>query len=186
VKWFEDQGPAIAEDRAALVDKNRLKDFKVPDPGAEGRMHDRVRSIEICLNELAGETSIVGWVEGPMALAQELRGLNNIMTDVLDDPGFVRDLMDFTSQVAIEYAAAQIDAGADTIGMSDAAASMLGPQHYTDFVLPWQQRVFGSVRQAHPEVVLRQHMCGNVTRLTPHMATLPVDIYELDSSTNLA
>ena len=127
VKWFEDQGPVIAEERAALFDKARLNEFAVPDPHREGRMQDRIRSIEICLRELGGETSIVGWVEGPLALAQELRGLNRIMTDIVDDPTFVRDLMDFTSEVAIVYAVAQIEAGADTIGMSDAAASMLGP-----------------------------------------------------------
>jgi MtaA/CmuA family methyltransferase len=186
VKWFEDQGPAIAEDRAALLDKARLAELKVPDPHAEGRMHDRIRSIEICFEALQGETSIVGWVEGPMALAQELRGLNNVMTDVLDDPIFVRDLMDFTSEVAIVYAAAQIEAGADTIGMSDAAASMLGPRHYSDFVRPWQERIFTSLRQAHPDIILRQHMCGNITRLTPQMAALPVDIYEIDFPTDLA
>jgi MtaA/CmuA family methyltransferase len=186
VKWFEDQGPVINEERAALVDKARLNELKVPGPHREGRMHDRVRAIEICLEELRGETSIVGWVEGPLALAQELRGLTRIMTDIVDDPGFVRDLMDFTSEVAIVYAAAQIEAGADTIGMSDAAASMIGPRHYRDLVLPWQRRVLQSVRDAHPEVILRQHMCGNVDALIPQMATLPVDIYELDFPTNLA
>jgi uroporphyrinogen-III decarboxylase len=108
------------------------------------------------------------------------------MTDVVDDPAFVRDLMDFTSEVAIVYAAAQIEAGADTIGMSDAAASMIGPRHYRDLVLPWQRRTLQTVRDAHPEVILRQHMCGNVDALIPQMATLPVDIYELDFPTNLA
>jgi MtaA/CmuA family methyltransferase len=186
VKWFADQGPAIDEDRAALSDKARLKEFAVPDPHREGRMHDRIRSIEICLQELGGEVSIVGWVEGPLALAQELRGLNRIMTDMLDDPGFVRDLMDFTSEVAIVYAAAQIEAGADTIGMSDAAASMIGPHHYRDLVLPWQRHILQSVRGSHPEVILRQHMCGNVGPLVPQMATLPTDIYELDFPTDLA
>ncbi|MGA2804581.1 MAG: uroporphyrinogen decarboxylase family protein [Acidimicrobiales bacterium] len=185
VKWFEDQGPAIAEERAALLDKARLNEFAVPDPHREGRMQDRIRSIEICLRELGGETSIVGWVEGPLALAQELRGLNRIMTDIVDDPTFVRDLMDFTSEVAIVYAIAQIEAGADTIGISDAAASMLGPGHYRDLVLPWQRRILQSVRDVHPEVMLRQHMCGNVARLIPDMATLPVDIYELDFPTDL-
>jgi MtaA/CmuA family methyltransferase len=186
VKWFEDQGPAIREERAALLDKARLNQFTVPDPHREGRMLDRIRSIEICLEELSGETSIVGWVEGPLALAQELRGLNRIMTDVVDDPSFVRDLMDFTSEVAIVYATAQIEAGADTIGMSDAAASMIGPRHYRDLLLPWQRRVLQSIRDNHPEVMLRQHMCGNVGRLIPQMATLPVDIYELDFPTDLA
>jgi MtaA/CmuA family methyltransferase len=185
VKWFEDQGPVINEERAALLDKARLSEFTVPDPYHEGRMYDRIRSVEICLEELGGETSIVGWVEGPLALAQELRGLNRIMTDVVDDPAFVRDLMDFTSEVAIVYAGAQIEAGADTIGMSDAAASMIGPRHYRDLVQPWQQRVFQAVRDAHPEVILRQHMCGNVDALISQMATLPVDIYEIDFPANL-
>jgi MtaA/CmuA family methyltransferase len=185
VKWFEDQGPAILEQQAALVDKARLNEFTVPDPHRKGRMQDRIHSIEICLRELGGETSIVGWVEGPLALAQELRGLNRIMTDIVDDPSFVHDLMDFTSEVAIAYAAAQIEAGADTIGMSDAAASMIGPRHYRDLVLPWQRRILQSIRDAHPEVIIRQHMCGNVARLIPDMATLPVDIYELDFPTNL-
>ena len=114
VKWFEDQGPVIDEQRAALLDKARLDGRKVPDPHREGRMHDRIRAIEICRHELRGETSVVGWVEGPLALAQELRGLTRVMTDVVDDPAFVRDLMDFTSEAAIVYAAAQIEAGADT------------------------------------------------------------------------
>jgi MtaA/CmuA family methyltransferase len=186
VKWFADQGPVINEERAALLDKARLKEFAVPDPHRHGRMHDRIRAIEICRQELGGETSIVGWVEGPLALAQELRGLNRLMVDVLDDPSFVRDLMDFTSEVAIVYAAAQIEAGADTIGMSDAAASMIGPRHYRDLVLPWQRRILQSIRETRPDVILRQHMCGNVDALIPQMATLPVDISELDFPTNLA
>jgi MtaA/CmuA family methyltransferase len=186
VKWLEDQGPAIREERAALLDKARLSEFRMPDPHAEGRMHDRIQAIEICAQELRGETSVVGWVEGPLALAQELRGLTRIMTDIVDDHAFVRDLMDFTSEVAIVYASAQIEAGADTIGMSDAAASMIGPRHYGNFVLPWQRRVLQSIRDRHPGVVLRLHMCGNVGPLIPQMATLPVDIYELDFPTGLA
>ena len=186
VGWFENQGPAIREERAALLDKSRLKTFKLPDLHAGGRMHDRLRAIEICKREMGSEKSIVGWVEGPLALAAELRGLNRIMTDFLDDPAFVRDLMDFTAEVAILYAAAQIGEGADTIGMSDAAASMIGPQHYKNFLHPWQRRVLESIRAAHPEVILRLHMCGTTDRLIPLMCTLPVDIYELDSPVNLA
>jgi MtaA/CmuA family methyltransferase len=185
VGWFENQGPAIREERAALLDKARLKEFKVPDPMGGGRMHDRIRSIDICRKELCGETSIVGWIEGPLALAAELRGLSHVMTDFLDDPEFVQDLMDFTSEVAIIYAAAQIEAGADTIGMSDAAASMIGPRHYGKFLLPWQRRVLESIRNSHPETILRLHMCGNTDPLIAQMATLPIDIYELDFPVNL-
>jgi len=32
VDWFDDQGPVINEERAALLDMSRLKSFEVPDP----------------------------------------------------------------------------------------------------------------------------------------------------------
>ena len=69
--------------------------------------------------------SIVGWVEGPLALAAEMRGLSALMMDTYEDPGFLDDLFDFTSSVGMAYWKPQVEAGADTIGMSDAAASMM-------------------------------------------------------------
>src|ERR1017187_4736626 len=129
INWYQDQGPAIFEERAALVDKSRLKSFAIPDPLGGGRMHDRIKGIEIMHREFGGEVSIVGWVEGPLALAAELRGLTRSMTDFLDDAAFMKDLLDFTAEVAVVYAEAEIQAGADTTGMSDAAASMMGPKY---------------------------------------------------------
>jgi MtaA/CmuA family methyltransferase len=186
VEWFPDQGPAINEDRAALADKARLLAFRVPDPLGGGRMHDRVRSIELMRREAGPGMSIVGWVEGPLALAAELRGLNALMLDFLDDPGFAHDLLAFCAEVAIAYAPAQIAAGADTIGMSDAAASMIGPQRYADFVWPQQLRVLDSLRARHPGVLRRVHMCGRTDPLFSKMGELPADLYEIDFPANLA
>jgi MtaA/CmuA family methyltransferase len=186
VDWFPDQGPAINEGRAALSDKLKLKSFRLPDPLAGGRMKDRVDSIALMRREAGPGMSIVGWVEGPLALAQELRGLSNIMTDFFDDPAFVRDLLDFTAEVAVSYARAQIEAGADTIGMSDAAASMIGPDFYRDFLHPRQNRVLSSIRAASPKTITRLHMCGNTDALFSKMRDLPVDIYEIDFPANFA
>src|SRR5208283_2417296 len=101
INWYEDQGPAICEARAALLDKARLKTFRIPDPFGGGRMHDRIKGIEVMHKEFGGEVSIVGWVEGPLALAAELRGLTRSMTDFVDDPPFMKDLLDFTAEVAV-------------------------------------------------------------------------------------
>lgn len=185
VDWLVDQGPAINEARAALTDKRRLRKFRLPDPLGGGRMHDRVRAIEIMRRAAGPGMSIVGWVEGPLALAQELRGLNNIMVDFIDDPGFVKDLLHFTADVAIGYAPAQIAAGADTIGMSDAAASMIGPRLYEEFLWPEQKRVFDHLRGKHPDTIRRLHMCGRTDDLIPRMRELPADIYEIDFPSDL-
>jgi len=185
IAWFEDQGPVIDEDRVALLDPARLKTFQIPDPLGGGRMHDRITSIEMMYREVGGHRSIVGWVEGPLALAQELRGLNHIMMDFVEDPGFVDDLLDFSADVAIPYAYAQIAAGVDTIGMSDAAASLIGPVHYRRFVQPRQKRVLAAIKAKHPEIVTRLHMCGQTNPLFEAMAELPADIFELDFPVDL-
>lgn len=185
VVWLPDQGPAINEDRAALADKERLKSFRVPDPLGGGRMHDRVKSIALMRERAGPGMSIVGWVEGPLALAAELRGLNTIMLDFVDDPEFVHDLLAFCADVALAYAPAQIAAGADTIGMSDAAAGLIGPKLYTEFVWPEQRRVFATLRARYPDVLLRLHMCGRTDKLFPRMAELPADIYEIDFPASL-
>lgn len=186
VDWFPDQGPAINEERAALADKERLRTFRVPDPLGGGRMHDRVIAIAQMRREAGPGVSIVGWVEGPLALAAELRGINAFMLDLLDDPAFAHALLDFCAEVAIAYAPAQVAAGADTIGMSDAAASLIGPVLYGEFVQPRQRRVLESLRARHPEVLRRVHMCGRTDPLFALMAQLPADLYEIDFPADLA
>jgi MtaA/CmuA family methyltransferase len=186
VDWFPDQGPAINEERAALVDKTRLKTFRLPDPLGGGRMFDRIRGIARMREKAGPGLPIVGWIEGPLALGQELRGLNNVMVDFIEDPAFVRDLLAFTADVALAYWLPQVEAGADTIGMSDAAASMIGPALYEAFLFPEQRRVLAEIKRRRPDVITRLHMCGRTDPLLRKMRELPADIFELDFPVDLA
>ena len=95
VQFFDDQPPAIDEVHALLADKTALAGLKMPDPLGGGRMHDRVRAAALLSQRTAGERLVEGWIEGPCAEAADLRGINRLMTDFFDDPGFVRDLFAF-------------------------------------------------------------------------------------------
>ena len=183
VRWFADQPPAIDETRAALREKTTLKTLRRPEPARRGRMHDRVQSIEIMRAEAGPGAVVVGWVEGALALAAELRGINAIMMDMVDDPGFVEEVMDLAAEVAIEFAEVQVAAGADSIGMSDAAASLMGPPFYRDLLWPRQQRILSAIRGMG--AMTRLHMCGRTDDLLEEMGRLPVDVYELDFMTHL-
>ncbi len=184
VQWFHDQPPAIIEEAAALSDKARLRTFKKPNASKPGRMNDRIKAIEILVREAKGETEIVGWVEGALALAAELRGINNVMYDFTDDPDFVDELLDYCAEVAIDYAKIQADAGVDSIGMSDAAASLIGPDLYRKHLFPRQLRILSAIRSYG--VMTRCHMCGCTDSLLPLMRELPVDVYEVDFKTDTA
>src|SRR5947208_16571490 len=71
VEWFDDQPPAIIENRALLGDKSALARMKLPDPSSGERMSDRVRAIEL-LRQAAGTDKLVeGWIEGPCAMAAD-------------------------------------------------------------------------------------------------------------------
>lgn len=185
VDWFDDQGPAINENRAALAEPSLLKAFRLPSIAPGSRMHDRIIGIEAMRKMVGQELSIVGWVEGPLALAAELRGINALMMDFIEDEPFVCDLLDFCAEVAMAYAGPQIEAGADTIGMSDAAASMISPELYRRILFPRQQRVYESIKTRYPQVLTRSHMCGNTTALAGTMNGLSADIFEIDFPASL-
>jgi uroporphyrinogen-III decarboxylase len=47
VQWYDDQPPALVEDDSLLAEKGKLAPLKPIDPLGEGRMHDRIRAIEL-------------------------------------------------------------------------------------------------------------------------------------------
>jgi len=56
------------------------------------------------------------------------------MLDFFDNTQFIHDLFSFVTDLGLRFAEAQIAAGADVIGIGDAAASLIGPGLYTEFV----------------------------------------------------
>ena len=145
IEWFEDQPPAINESKALIHDKAVLSGLALPDPAA-GRMNDRVCAVRM-LAQKTGATRIVeGWVEGPCAMAADLRGLNTLMLDFGDDPDFVEALFAYAVRMELNFAQAQVDAGAPLIGVGDAAASLVGPRIYQNFVLPFEKRLLAGIR----------------------------------------
>jgi MtaA/CmuA family methyltransferase len=179
IEWFDHQPPAIVESRALLADKLRLASLKLPDPAAAPRMSDRLQAVR-GLRELAGPEKIVeGWVEGPCAMAADLRGLNTLMLDFTDDPEFVRDLFSFTVEMELSFARAQIAAGADLIGVGDAAASLVGPARYAAFVQPFESALIAGIHAAGARA--RLHICGSTRKLFHAMAHVGADIVDLDS-----
>ncbi len=178
VKFFDDQPPAIDEAHALLADKSALRKLRIPDPLGGGRMHDRVQAAALLRERIGSQKLIEGWIEGPCAEAADLRGINRLMTDFFDDPPFVLDLFEHILDMELRFAKAQVEAGIDLMGIGDAAASLVGPQIYEEFVLPYEQRLVDGVHALGAKV--RLHICGNTRRIVGGMGRLGCEIVDLD------
>jgi len=183
VVWFDDQPTAHDASHALIKARSDLRRLDPPDPYA-GRMLDRVRGAERFKERVGGQIPILGWVEGPMAEAADLRGMNAIMFDLTDDPGFCRDLFDFVVEMELRFARAQIDAGVDIMGIGDAAASLIGPRFYHDNVFDYEQRLVDGIRGMGCPV--RLHICGRIDHLLDDIARLDVDMIDIDHLTDLS
>ena len=178
VNFYDDQPPAIDEADALLSDKNRLARLQAPDPAEGRRMSDRLAAVDALKREVGCQLLVEGWIEGPCAEAADLRGINNLMLDFFDDPPFVRDLLEFVVEMELKFAQAQVDAGADLMGIGDAASSLVGPRIYQEFIWNLQQRLVQGVQEMG--VPVRLHICGNTRPLLGRMGELGCEIVDLD------
>lgn len=166
-----------------LSDTTDLSTLSQPEPLKSERMLDRVRAAGLYHKEHNGEYSILGWVEGPAAEAADLRDMTNFYLDLMDDGDFSNELMHCCTEVAIEFARAQIEAGADTIGVGDAIASQVGADIYEELILPHEQRLVAAIHGMGGKVKL--HICGNIAHLLPGIASLGIDVLDVDHMVDL-
>jgi MtaA/CmuA family methyltransferase len=170
-------------ERHPLEDRPDLGGLARPSPVSSERMRDRVDAIRRFKAEVGGELSILGWIEGPAAEAADLRRPENFFMDLVDDEVYVGELMDLCTDVGLEFARAQVEAGADTIGVGDAVASQVSPAAYETLILPRERRLVSGIKAMGAKV--RMHICGNITRLLPGLASLDLDVLDVDHMVDL-
>ncbi|NDJ77286.1 MAG: hypothetical protein GYB65_13610 [Chloroflexi bacterium] len=168
-----------------LQNPDDLASLPTPDPNKPGsRMRDRVDAIRLFHERAGGQVPIQGWVEGALAEAADLRGVTAIMYDLYDRAEWLEELLEHCVETAINFAVAQVEAGATIIGLGDAIASQVGPRAYRRFALPYEQRIFQAVRDAG--AIPRLHICGDTTRIVKDMAHSGAQIIDLDWQVDLA
>ncbi len=152
--------------------------LRVKDPSACARMNDRLLAVRRYAEYARKECAVQGWVEGGFAEACDLRDLNNMMMDIFDEPEAAAELLDICTRQAIAFATAQIAAGADIVGIGDAAASLIGPAMYEEFALPYEKRIVEAIHQAGGKAKL--HICGDISGLLELVTETGADLIDCD------
>ncbi len=155
-----------------------IETLKVIDPDSGRRMHDRLEAVRKMKAKAGKDIPVVGWVEGALAECCDLMHMQEVFINLLDEPEAMEELIDICTRQGILFAKAQVEAGADIIGIGDAATSLIGPDLYEEFVLPYQQKMIKAVHDAGAKVKL--HICGNINPVMHLVAQTGADMVDMD------
>jgi len=155
-----------------------IKKIKVVEPLSSERMLDRIKAVELFRKEIGDDVPILGWIEGAFAEACDVRGVENVMMDTIDNPEFLFELLDIIVEVETKFAIEQIKAGAESIGIGESVGSLVSEKTYRRFALPCMKKMIDIIHEFKAKV--RLHICGDITHLLGLIGELNVDIVDLD------
>jgi MtaA/CmuA family methyltransferase len=158
-----------------IGDLNKLKliDWK-GNSRAKGRIDQCARYKELC----GGEKIICGWVEGPVAEYCDLRSMGNAFLDFYDEPEKVEKSIAIILENARNFITEQVKAGANCIGIGDAACSQTGRDIYLEFAFEGEKMLVEHIHSLG--AVAKLHICGNTTAIIPDMIATGADIIDID------
>ena len=138
-------------------------------------------ALRILRQELGNQVVIVGKVMGPWSLSYHLMGIEEFLANTILEPDRCRRSIETLKSVTIEFAKAQVQAGADIICLADhATGGMVSPIAYRDFLLPVHQEI---VAEVGCPIVL--HCCGNTTDRLEYFSQAGFDCYHFESQVKL-
>lgn len=152
--------------------------LKIVSPSKSRRMNDRLEAVRFLADHSRGEACVAGWVEGAVAESCDLMDMSEFMINMIDEPEAINHLLEICMQQSAKFALEQIEAGAALIGIGDAASSLIGPDLYEEFALPYQQKLIEQIHNAGAKVKL--HICGNLNPVLDLVARTGADIVDLD------
>ncbi len=161
-----------------IRERDDVKKLAVFDPHTSERPRQRLECIRAEKAALGDKVAVCGWVEGPIAQYSDLRDLQPACIDLIDDPLMFHEAAEVIVESALGFARAQVAAGADVIGVGDAAASVIGPELYREHVLPWERKLIDGIHALGVPVKL--HICGNIAPLLPDLARVGTDMLDVD------
>ncbi|MFC1650891.1 uroporphyrinogen decarboxylase family protein [Candidatus Latescibacterota bacterium] len=176
VEYPEDSVPRCREH--IIRSAGDVKSLKNPDVYKDVRTMDRINGALYYKEILGDSLPVIGWIEGPLAEACDLAGVNEILLKIALEPDFVDMLMEKCLITAKDFAKAQIDAGCDIIGVGDAICSQISADMYCKSVLPLHKELFEFIHSCGAAVKL--HICGDITHLLPGLANVGADILDID------
>ncbi len=148
-----------------------------------GRLPMILSAMRRLKKEIGDDVALYGLICGPFTLASHLRG-TEIFMDMVGDPNFVKELVNFCGEVSIAMSKMYIEAGMDVIAVVDPLISQVSPKHIEKMLSESFTAVFDFIRSQGAYSSF--FVCGNATKQIEVMCKMGADGVSVDENVNLA
>ena len=166
-----------------LSSLKEVDSLKPVDLANQPRINVWLETVRLLKNYFGDEILIRGNCDQcPFSLASLVRSIACWMMELLDQSERQRVfcLLDYCSEVTIQFVRLMADAGAHMLSNGDSTAGpeLISPADYRVFALPYERRVVEAPHQKGLPYVL--HICGNTIPILGAMLETGADGLELD------
>jgi len=165
-----------------IKNEDDIRNLGRPDVYKCERTLDRILGAELLAKRINGQIPVFGWIEGPLAEACDLAGIEQFLIMTMMAPETANILLDKCLLMAKDFAKAQIQAGCDIIGIGDAICSQIDPYTYNTFVKERHREIISYIHDQG--AIVKLHICGDITHLLPLINDLEIDILDIDWQIN--
>ena len=175
---FADGGPKLEHPVRSGPEVDALA---MPEPALH--MSFALETLRRLRAELKGTAALVGFCGAPFTLAAYMvegggsKGFAALKSMLYSDPKTLQALLAKLADVIGEYAAAQVEAGAQAVQIFDTWAGELAPDAFASFAAPYERAVIERVRAAGVPAILYVNGCAGVLEL---MAQTKPDVLSID------
>lgn len=178
--WASNNPPSVKSHPLAGEKKIPCK-CKIPNEES-GRIPMILDVMKRLKEEIGESVALYGLITGPFTLASHLRG-SDIFMDMISDPAYVSELLEFCGEVALKMSKMYIDAGMDVIAVVDPLVSQISPKHIDKLLAPSFKAVFDYIRSN--EIYSCFFVCGNATKQIESMCKMQPDGISVDENVNM-
>ena len=177
-KYFQNNSgryPEVIE--RPLSDKTKLNSYRIPDP-----YNDEQYKGSKSVIEKYGKNY---WVFACIACtifecSWGLRGLDELMMDMVEDKDFVHELMDKVMEFPMVAGKKLIEMGIDMLWTGDdvgmQTGMMISPGMWKEFLKPRYAKLFSEFKKLNPNIKIAYHSDGNCESILDDMYEIGLDV----------
>ena len=161
-----------------------IKKLQKINPKKSNVLSRLLEALRIVIDKIGEEVSVDCCAQAPFTTAAYLRGAEQLAKDLYEAPDFVHELLEVCTENTLLWIDAVVNArGGTSLCDPTAGGSLLSPEHYKEFVLPYIQKVVQGIKNYGMKVSL--HVCGRTHKIWELLVDTGADILSLDSDVNL-